>query len=114
MPDKPQLSRRFPTVRLDYIIYDQGDFFMHYEGKIYRPWMEASSLLIQTTLGCSNNQCTFGTMFDDKRFSVRDIEDVFKDIEEACGLYRHELESDIAPFKGLLLGDLLYLYWCQP
>lgn len=87
---------------------------MHYEGKIYRPWMEASSLLIQTTLGCSNNQCTFGTMFDDKRFSVRDIEDVFKDIEEACGLYRHELESDIAPFKGLLLGDLLYLYWCQP
>ncbi|MDB1125040.1 radical SAM protein [Vibrio algarum] len=56
---------------------------MHYEGKIYRPWMEAHSLLIQTTLGCSNNQCTFCTMFDDKRFSVRDIEDIFLDIEEA-------------------------------
>ena len=60
---------------------------MHYEGKIYRPWMEANSLLIQTTLGCSNNQCTFCTMFDDKRFSVRDIEDVFADIEEARQLY---------------------------
>lgn len=62
---------------------------MHYEGKIYRPWMEANSLLIQTTLGCSNNQCTFCTMFDDKRFSVRDIEDIFLDIEEARKLYSH-------------------------
>ncbi|MDG3084892.1 radical SAM protein [Vibrio hannami] len=60
---------------------------MHYEGKIYRPWMEAESVLIQTTLGCSNNQCTFCTMFDDKRFKVRDIEDVFKDIEEARIIY---------------------------
>lgn len=62
---------------------------MHYEGKIYRPWMEAESVLIQTTLGCSNNQCTFCTMFDDKRFKVRDIEDIFKDIEEARVIYPH-------------------------
>lgn len=62
---------------------------MHYEGKIYRPWMEAGSVLIQTTLGCSNNQCTFCTMFDDKRFKVRKLEDIFKDIEEARLLYPH-------------------------
>ncbi len=60
---------------------------MHFEGKIYRPWMEAESVLIQTTLGCSNNQCTFCTMFDDKRFKVRDTEDIFKDIEQARVLY---------------------------
>ena len=60
---------------------------MHYEGKIYRPWMEAESVLIQTTLGCSNNQCTFCTMFDDKRFKVRDIEGIFRDIEEARLIY---------------------------
>ncbi len=53
---------------------------MHYEGKIYRPWMEAQSVLIQTTLGCSNNQCTFCTMFDDKQFKVRKLGDIFKDI----------------------------------
>ncbi|CAM3098556.1 hypothetical protein VIRA109638_13385 [Vibrio rarus] len=53
---------------------------MHYEGKIYRPWMEAESVLIQTTLGCSNNQCTFCTMFDDKRFKVRDLENINKHI----------------------------------
>ncbi|GGI74842.1 radical SAM protein [Shewanella gelidii] len=62
---------------------------MHYVGKIYRPWMEAQSVLIQTTLGCSNNQCTFCTMFDDKRFQVRDIEDIFLDIEEARRSYSH-------------------------
>lgn len=65
---------------------------MHYEGKIYRPWMEAKSVLIQTTLGCSNNQCTFCTMFDDKRFKVRELEAIFKDIDEARLLHR-QVES---------------------
>ena len=32
---------------------------MVYEGKVYRPWMEANSLLIQTNLGCTHNKCTF-------------------------------------------------------
>lgn len=55
---------------------------MKYEGKVYRPWIEADSILLQVTIGCSNNNCTFCTMFDDKKFRKRDIEDVFKDIEE--------------------------------
>lgn len=62
---------------------------MNYEGKVYRPWIEARSILIQVTLGCSINTCTFCSMFDDKRFKVRDIEDVFKDIEEARRIYPH-------------------------
>ena len=56
---------------------------MYYEGKIYRPWPEAGSLLIQTTLGCTHNKCTFCNMFRDKRFSIRKLEDIFKDIDEA-------------------------------
>ena len=62
---------------------------MHYEGKIYRPWMEADSLLIQTTLGCTHNKCTFCDMFKEKRFSFRSIEDIFKDIDEARRIVRH-------------------------
>lgn len=56
---------------------------MYYEGKVYRPWMEADSFLIQTTLGCSHNKCTFCDMFREKRFRIRDIDDIFKDIEDA-------------------------------
>ncbi|MGL6259671.1 B12-binding domain-containing radical SAM protein [Vibrio sp. WXL210] len=62
---------------------------MRYEGKIYRPWPEANSVLIQVTLGCSINTCTFCTMFDDKRFQIRDLEDVFADIEQVRRVYPH-------------------------
>ena len=62
---------------------------MQYEGKIYRPWPEANSLLIQTTLGCTHNKCTFCNMFRDKRFGIRDIEDIFKDIDEARDIFLH-------------------------
>lgn len=56
---------------------------MNYEGKVYRPWMEVDSFLIQTTIGCTHNKCTFCDMFREKRFRIRDIEDIFKDIDDA-------------------------------
>ncbi|MFW2365862.1 MAG: radical SAM protein [Desulforhopalus sp.] len=56
---------------------------MNYEGKVYRPWMEAESFLIQTTIGCTHNKCTFCDMFREKRFRIRSIEDIFSDIDEA-------------------------------
>jgi radical SAM superfamily enzyme YgiQ (UPF0313 family) len=62
---------------------------MYYEGKIYRPWMEVNSLLIQTTLGCAHNKCTFCDMFREKRFRIRKIEEIFKDIVEARQIYPH-------------------------
>lgn len=62
---------------------------MHYEGKIYRPWPEANSLLIQTTLGCTHNTCTFCDMFREKRFRIRKLEEIFKDIDEARQMYPH-------------------------
>lgn len=60
---------------------------MTYEGKIYRPWPEANSLLIQVSIGCSNNNCTFCDMFTDKKFRKRSFEDISKDIEEARRVY---------------------------
>lgn len=56
---------------------------MNYVGKVYRPWMEAESFLIQTTIGCTHNKCTFCDMFREKKFRIRDIEDIFSDIDEA-------------------------------
>ena len=60
---------------------------MNYEGKIYRPWPEANSLLIQTTIGCTNNKCTFCDMFREKTFRIRNIEDVFQDIKDLRKYY---------------------------
>lgn len=60
---------------------------MRYIGDIYRPPSEAYSLLIQVTIGCSHNKCTFCTMFKDKQFRVRDLRDVLVDLEMARRAY---------------------------
>lgn len=62
---------------------------MNYEGKIYRPWIEADSFLIQTTIGCTHNKCTFCDMFREKRFRIKPIEEIFSDIEETKKHFGH-------------------------
>ena len=62
---------------------------MNYEGRVYRPWMEADSFLIQTTIGCTHNKCTFCDMFREKRFRIRKLEEIFDDIDEAREVIHH-------------------------
>lgn len=60
---------------------------MIYEGNIYRPPSEAYSLLVQVTIGCSHNSCTFCNMYIDKKFRVRSEEEVFDDLQDARKTY---------------------------
>ncbi|HEC31703.1 MAG TPA: B12-binding domain-containing radical SAM protein, partial [Deltaproteobacteria bacterium] len=53
---------------------------MHYEGLIIRPPSEANSILLQVTLGCSHNKCTFCGSYKDKRFAIKDEETILNDI----------------------------------
>ncbi len=56
---------------------------MRYEGNIFRPFSEASSYLLQCTVGCSHNLCTFCGMYKDKRYRIRGIEEIKEDIRMA-------------------------------
>ncbi|WP_022666246.1 radical SAM protein [Desulfospira joergensenii] len=56
---------------------------MHYEGMIIRPPSEADSILLQVTLGCSHNKCTFCGTFREKRFNIKKDDVIFEDIEFA-------------------------------
>ena len=56
---------------------------MNMTGIVYRPPYEANSLLLQVTLGCSHNKCTFCYMYPDVQFKVCPMKEVEADIEEA-------------------------------
>ncbi|MCP3874138.1 MAG: radical SAM protein [Desulfobacteraceae bacterium] len=56
---------------------------MHYEGMMIRPPSEANSILLQVTLGCSHNKCTFCGTFRGKRFNIKKDDIIFEDIEFA-------------------------------
>lgn len=51
-----------------------------YQGIIIRPPSEADSILIQVTLGCSHNKCTFCGTYKAKRFAIKNDETILKDI----------------------------------
>jgi len=56
---------------------------VRYEGIVYRPPSEAYSLIVQVTIGCSHNGCTFCNMFKEKKFRIRDLSDIMLDLQHA-------------------------------
>jgi radical SAM superfamily enzyme YgiQ (UPF0313 family) len=61
---------------------------MHYEGPIYRPPSEANSLLVQATIGCPHNRCTFCMVYKNgPRYRVRPVADIIDDLDQARTLH---------------------------
>lgn len=84
---------------------------MNYEGSLYRPPSEARSFILQATIGCSHNDCTFCNMYKAKEFRIKKIEEILEDIYEARSLYQKVEKIFIADGDALIIKtkDLLVI-----
>ncbi|MDR3238150.1 MAG: radical SAM protein [Spirochaetia bacterium] len=62
---------------------------MDYVGNLFRPPSEGRSMIIQATVGCSHNQCTFCGAYKSKKFYIKDMAVIKKDIDEASQYRGH-------------------------
>ncbi len=77
---------------------------MKYEGVVYRPPSEANSIILQITIGCSHNKCSFCTMYKDKNFRIRDVNEILEELEKLSHQY-----SNTSKKFFLADGDALVL-----
>lgn len=62
---------------------------MKFEGTTYRPPVEANSMLLQVTVGCAHNECTYCNMYDDVKFRVINTDQIEWDLKESRQMYRN-------------------------
>ncbi|WP_136806416.1 radical SAM protein [Desulfosediminicola flagellatus] len=76
---------------------------MDYVGQIIRPPSEANSIILQVTVGCSHNKCTFCGAYKEKRFSIKDDATVDADIQFASQYCRKQHKVFLADGDALIL-----------
>ena len=69
---------------------------MEYEGIVIRPPSEAESLILQVTLGCSHNRCTFCPTYKGRRFRIKDVDRIKEEIDEM---------APYGPYRKVFLAD---------
>ena len=78
---------------------------MRYEGSLYRPPSEAYSLIVQATIGCTHNKCTFCSMYKDKQFRVRKLDEIIEDFKVARRKYKSVKRIFIADGDALAIRN---------
>lgn len=93
---------------------------MRYEGNVFRPPSEAHSYILQCTIGCSHNRCTFCAMYKDKKYRIRTLDEIKADIRMAKSYYGDLEKVFLADGDAMampteeLLEILAELYWTFP
>jgi radical SAM superfamily enzyme YgiQ (UPF0313 family) len=85
---------------MDWMDYSAG---MHYEGMLIRPPSEARSILLQATVGCSHNKCTFCGSYKDKRFRIKGNDIILSDILFASRYMRDQQRVFIMDGDALII-----------
>jgi len=71
---------------------------VRYKGPIYRPPSEADSLLVQATIGCPHNKCTFCMVYKQgPRFEIRPLNDILSDMKTARHTYGQGVQTLFLP-----------------
>ena len=78
---------------------------MRYEGALYRPPSEAYSLIVQATIGCTHNKCTFCSMYKDKKFRIRSTDEIIEDFKIGRERYKVVKRIFIADGDALALKN---------
>jgi radical SAM superfamily enzyme YgiQ (UPF0313 family) len=80
-----------------------------YEGSVFRPPSEARSLILQATIGCSHNKCTFCITYRDKKFRIKTFEEIKNDVEKLLPFYKEAKRIFLADGNALVIptDDLL-------
>lgn len=68
----------------------EGYTKMHYEGTIIRPPSESNSILLQVTVGCSRNSCTFCGTYLGERFRIKPDDVIMADVAFAAACCRRQ------------------------
>ena len=76
---------------------------MHYEGNVIRPPSEAYSILLQATVGCSHNKCTFCGAYKGERFKIKSDDIIMEDIAFAAKYCRNQDRLFICDGDALII-----------
>jgi len=80
-----------------------------YEGKIFRPPSEAKSIILQITVGCQHNACTFCTMYKDKSFRLKSRAEITEIITTALAQDSDAERIFLADGDALAVDTLLLI-----
>jgi radical SAM superfamily enzyme YgiQ (UPF0313 family) len=79
---------------------------VRYEGDVYRPPSEADSWILQATVGCSWNACTYCDMYRAKRFRVRPLAEILEEVAEARAVLGPGVEKVFVADGDALVMDM--------
>ncbi len=78
---------------------------MHYQGNIIRPPSEANAIILQVTVGCSHNRCTFCGAYRDQeqKFQIKSDAIIESDLEFAATYCKRQKTVFLADGDALVI-----------